>query len=233
MLQQIKELYGDKLAAVDGDIGRVRDVYFDDKTWVVRYVVADTGSWLKERLVLLSPHAFGKLSPHAKALNVKLTRRQIEDSPSIESHKPISRDFEIEYHRYYGWPAYWNDGRIWGGGGHPKGLPPSKDVMEVDPKRRGDDEHLRSTRAMTGYHIQTTDGVVGHVSDFLVDDISWAVLKLAVAAGHWYSGKEVLISTSKVRGIHYEESTVFVNLTREDIEKTARSGIAPAEPSRS
>jgi uncharacterized protein YrrD len=231
MLKHINELYGDKLAAVDGDIGRVRDVYFDDKTWAIRYLVADTGSWLTERLVLLSPHAFATLSAHGRTLDVKLTRKQIEDSPSIELHKPVSRDFEIEYHRYYGWPAYWNDGILWGSG-QPEALPLPKEALEVRPKRHGSDEHLRSTRAVAGYHIRTTDGVIGHVTDFLVDDMSWAIRKLVVAAGHWYSGKEVLISTSKIDGILHEESTVVVNLTKEDIEQTARGDVAQAEAGR-
>ena len=47
-LQNTKELYGNKLAALDGDIGHVKDFYFDDKNWVVRYLVADTGSWLRD-----------------------------------------------------------------------------------------------------------------------------------------------------------------------------------------
>ncbi len=50
--------YGHKLAALDGEIGSVKDFYFDDKTWTIRYLVADTEPWLPERLVLLYPHAF-------------------------------------------------------------------------------------------------------------------------------------------------------------------------------
>jgi hypothetical protein len=61
MLQSIKQLYGNKLGASDGDIGHVKDFYFDDQNWAVRYVVADTGSWLPGRQVLISPHAFGSL----------------------------------------------------------------------------------------------------------------------------------------------------------------------------
>ena len=228
MLHNLKELYGDKLAALDGNIGHVRDFYFDDKTWAIRYVVADTGSWLAGRLVLLSPHAFGKLDPHKKMLHVKLHKKQIENSPSIDLHEPVSRHFEIEYHRYYGWPAYWNDGALWSPGGCPEGLPPSKDKMEAHPQRHGDDKHLQSTRAVTGYHIQTTDGVIGHVRGFLVDDMNWEIRELAVEAGHWYSGREILISPAKIERIRYEESKVFVNLTKEDIEQTTKNEIAQA-----
>jgi len=113
MLRSIKQLYGVKLGASDGEIGHVKDFYFDDRNWAVRYVVADTGSWLSGRKVLISPHVFGSLHQVGKLLLVNLTRKQIEDSPSIESHKPVSRQYEEEYYRYYGWPCYWQGDALW------------------------------------------------------------------------------------------------------------------------
>ena len=219
MLHNIKELYGNKLVALDGDIGHVKDFYFDDKTWVIRYLVADTGSWLTGRLVLLSPHAFGKLDQYEKTLHVKLHQKQIQDSPSIESHLPVSRQYEEEYYRYYGWPAYWDGGGMWGLGGYPVVMPPPLPVPPVHHPRA--DLHLQSTRAVTGYHIQTADGTIGHVSGMMVDDRSWAIRDLVVETGHWYSGKEILFSPGKIERISYEESKVFVNLTKADIQRTA------------
>ena len=61
MSRSIKQLYGLKLHASDGEIGHVKDFYFDDQKWVVRYVVVDTGPWLLDRLVLIAPHAFSGL----------------------------------------------------------------------------------------------------------------------------------------------------------------------------
>ena len=104
MLHSIQQRYGEKLRATDGEIGHVRDFYFDDKTWTIRYLVADTGGWLTDRQVLISPHALGHLYPKGSVLFVNLTRKQIERSPSIDDHKPVSRQHEEEYHRYYGYP---------------------------------------------------------------------------------------------------------------------------------
>jgi sporulation protein YlmC with PRC-barrel domain len=228
MLQNLSELYGNKLAALDGDIGQVKDFYFDDKTWVIRYLVVDTGSWLTGRLVLLSPHAFGRLDQYGKTLHVKLLKKQIEDSPSIESHKPVSRQYEIEYYRYYGWPVYWNGGAMWGLGGYPMDMPPSKDQMDAHGLHHRDDKHLRNTQAIAGYHIQTTDGPIGLVGGLMVDDRSWAVRDLVVETGHWYSGKEILVAPGKVDRISYEDSAVFVNLTKADIQQTAKNEVAKA-----
>jgi uncharacterized protein YrrD len=218
MLRSIKQLYGDKLSTPDGEIGRVKDFYFDDRQWVVRYVVVDTGGWLPGRQVLISPHAFGHFHQDADCLLVGLTRKQIEDSPPIESHKPVSRQYEEEYYRYYGWPSYWGGWELWGGASYPV-VPPwpvndRRERGEGGGSSNGDDPHIRSTRSVAGYHIHTSDGAIGHVSDFLVDDRSWAVRHLAVETGHWYHGKEIVISPGDIERISYEESTIFVNVTR-------------------
>jgi sporulation protein YlmC with PRC-barrel domain len=227
MLQNIKQLYGDKLAALDGDIGHVKDFYFDDESWVIRYLVADTGSWLTGRLVLLTPHAFGKLDQSEKTFHIKLHKKQIEDSPSIESHKPVSRQFEVEYYSYYGWPPYWDGGGMSGIGPIPVALPLLVDRIKSHQKHKHrEDKHLRSTQAISGYHIQTSDGEIGHITDFIIDEKSWTIRDLVIETGHWYSGKEILIPSSKVKQISYEETKVFVSLTKKDIQRTAENEIS-------
>src|SRR5271167_202005 len=168
MLQSIKQLYGIKLAASDGDLGHVKDFYFNDQSWAVRYLVADTGNWLPGRQVLLSPHAFNGLHHDEKLLGVNLTREQIKNSPSIETHKPVSRQYEELYHRYYGWPYYWEGDALWGMSGVPTFIlpgetPSGQPVAARSPQHKDADSHLRSTQAVNGYHLVTTDGILGHV----------------------------------------------------------------------
>ena len=232
MLQNIKELYGNKLAASDGEIGIIKDLYFDDQRWAVRYVVAETGAWLTGRAVLISPHAFGELDTDKKQLHLNLTRAQIEKSPSIESHRPVSRQYEQDYYSYYGWPTYWSGDLMWGVAGFPGVNVPPAGVPVGASLQHGhnqqNDLHLRSTQEIIGYAIEATDGPIGTVASFMVDDKSWAVGELVVEAGHWYSGKEILISSSKIISISYEESKVFVNLSQTDIRHTAENEVAEA-----
>jgi hypothetical protein len=232
MLQSLKETYGKKLDALDGEIGRVKDFYFDDRDRTVRYVVADTSSWLASRLVLLSPHAFGDFYQVGKVLVVNLTRKRIEDSPLIETHKPVSRQYEEQYHRYYGWPDYWNGGDIWGMNSFPILTVPPANLLGEDkasgrPRPDGTDSHLRSTQAVTGYHLQASDGITGHVCDFLMDGKNWTINQLVVKTGHRFTGREVLIPAGKIDQISYEDSTVFVNLTKEQVEKSPVHQTAP------
>lgn len=225
MLRSIKQLHENKLGASDGDIGQVKDFYFDDQNWVVRYLVADTGSWLPGRQVLLSSHAIGSLNQAGKVVRVKLTRKKIENSPAIESHKPVTRQHEEAYHRHYGWPAYWLGEGMWGTGGvsileTPAKTLPSASVAGNGPQSKRADAHLRSTQAVSGYHVQATDGIIGHICDFMMDDKSWTIGQLVVKTGHRLTGNEVLVSVSNVDRISYDDSTVFVKLTREAVEES-------------
>jgi hypothetical protein len=233
MLRSIKQLYGNHLGASDGEIGHVKDFYFDDHTWAVRYVVADTGTWLPGWQVLLSPHAFSSSPPAGKTMLVNLTRKQIEASPLMETHKPVSRQYEEAYHRYYGWPYYWEGDGLWGGmRGFPiLELPPKFSPGEhealIGPELKSADADLRSTQAVSGYHLQATDGIIGHVHDFLMDDKNWAINQLVVKTGHRFTGKEVQIPISQVDRISYKESTVYVKLSKEAVEKSPEHRLVP------
>jgi sporulation protein YlmC with PRC-barrel domain len=234
MFRSIQQLYGNKLGASDGEIGHVKDFYFDDQNWAIRYLVADTGNWLPRRQVLLSPHSLGRLDQAEKVLRVKLTRKQIEDSPPIESHKPVSRQYEEEFYRYYGWPYYWQGDALWGLSGFPiLELPPtplpSQSRTTIGPQLEPTDAHLRSTQTVNGYNVRTSDDVtVGHVCDFMMDTESWAVRQLVVKTGHRLSGNEALIQTKTVDRISYDESTLFVRLSAEAVEQGFKHSVPSA-----
>jgi uncharacterized protein YrrD len=218
MMQNGNELLGYSLAALDGDIGHVEDFYFDDESWVIRYLVVDTGTWLTGRRILLTPHSIGTVSRSKETIGVQLRKKQIEESPSIETHTPVSRQHEIDHYRYYGWPAYWDGDAMWGLASYPILLPPSNEEMKALKKyHHRDDKHLRSILAVKGYHIQTADENIGRISDIVLDDRSWEIRQLVVDTGSWLSSKEILISPEMVERISYEESAIIVKLTKEEI----------------
>lgn len=229
MLQYIKKLYGDPLNASDGLIGKIMDFYFDDQSWKIRYLAADTGTWLNERQVLISPYSIDRFDRGDDTIVVNLTRQQIVDSPSIDRHKPVSRQFEIKYYTYYGWPYYWRGDSILGLGGIPMTYTDAAavDVAKQEQHLR-DDIHLRSTLALDGYEIEGNDGTLGRVINFLVDDQTWAIEELVVEAGHWYSGKEILLPVDKIQSISFNESKIHARLTREDVELTDDHHVAHA-----
>jgi len=226
MLRSIKQFNGDRLEATDGEIGHVKDFYFDDRNWAVRYVAADTGLWLTGRQVLISPPAFRRLLQLEKVLRVNLTKKQIEECPALETHKTVSRQYEEEYHRHYGWPYYWQGDALWGMSGVPLMELPDRPLPVESAQAHGAsqakaDAHLRSTQAVAGYAVQANDGPTGHVCDFMMDSQSWQIHQLVIKIGHRFSGKEVRVPASKVSRISYEESTVLLNMTKEAIEQSS------------
>jgi sporulation protein YlmC with PRC-barrel domain len=222
MLHTAKTLRDYTLDSLDGEMGRVNDFYFDDEHWTVRYLVADTGNWLRGRLVLISPYALVAAIKDEEHIAVDLTKSQIEESPSISTDKPVSRQFEADYHEHYGWGAYWGGPFAWGAYAYPYPGPASvtKEVggPSVDEEKEWD-PHLRSVRNVTGYHIEASDGEIGHVEDFVIDDATWAIRYLIVDTRNWWPGKKVLISPHWIDRVSWSDSKVFVNLTRDAIKQ--------------
>jgi len=208
MLQSLQQRFGEKLRASDGVIGHVRDFYFDDKSWNIRYLVADTGHWLAGRLVLISPQAFGHLYPEGKVILVNLTRQQIEDSPSIDRHKPVSRQHEEEYHQYFGYIYYAEAMPAWGRAGYPVIIPaPPANTSEQSVG----DPHLRSAKELTGYSVEANDGTVGEVTDFLIDGRTWMIREVVVECGPSFASKKVIVPTEKISRINYRLRTVHAD----------------------
>ncbi|MDQ6912076.1 MAG: PRC-barrel domain-containing protein [Verrucomicrobiota bacterium] len=221
MLQSIQQRYGEKLRASDGEIGHVKDFY---KDWTVRYLVADTGGWLAGRLVLIAPQALGHLYPEGKVLLINLTRDQIKNSPSIDEHKPISRQQEEEeYHRHYGYQYYAESWPLWGLAGYPVIVPPPP---STDTRQRGVDSHLRSAREVAGYQVEASDGAVGELVDFMVDGRTWVLREIVIECGHWYSGKQARIPTGKVARISFEQGTVYLDSTKDALMEAATAAVS-------
>jgi hypothetical protein len=218
MLIKAKTIKGYKLNGLDGEIGKVKEFYFDDQHWAVRYLVADTGNWFMGKQVLISPYALIDVNKEAELINIDLTKKQIEDSPSFDSDKPVSRQFEEAYYGYYGWPAYWGGPNMWGP--YPYIVRDRYKWKESTQGEKAWDPHLRSTNAVSGHNIQAKDGEIGHVEDFIIDDETWAIRYLIIDTSNWWAGKKVLVSPLWIDRVSWNELKVFVSLSRESIKQS-------------
>jgi hypothetical protein len=211
------------IIASDGRLGYVTDLLFDDASWLVRWVVVDTGNWLPNRTVLLPASILGHLDQKENSFAVRLTMQEVRDSPEIETHQPVSRQMEGTLYDHYGWTPYWSAGLYVGRicdatVGAPPSVEPllTEDEIEADQRIHGD-PHLRSTGAVTGYHIHATDGEIGHVADFLIEDGDWSIHYMVVDTKNWWPGKKVLISPRSVREINWADKLVYVNSDRQRV----------------
>ena len=233
MLRSTKDLEDYTISARDGHIGHLKDFYFDDDAWVVRYLVVEAGSWLSSRKVLISPISIHHSEWSERTLPVSITMEQVKNSPSIDTQKPVSRQHEEQYLDYYGYPYYWGGVGMWGAGLYPYAMAPGYVGYGVDrvgqtqemeaysraekARHRNDDPHLRSCKAVQGYHLHATDGDIGHVAGYLIDDETWAIRYLVVDTSNWWLGHKVLIAPEWISGVHWSDETVSVKLARESV----------------
>lgn len=216
MRTRLNSLLGGSVLALDGDVGAIRDFYFDDETWTVRYLVVDTGAWLRGRRVLLSLWALHPPDWAQRHVPVRLTREQIQNSPDVSTEQPVSRAEEARSLRYFGYPYYWGGPALWGPipapllGALPPPLFPVQEVHEPD-----EENHLRSCREVTGYHLHAQDGEIGHVDDFLIDSETWRIEQLLVDTSNMIGGRHVMIPAAAIGSIRWAERLVHVALTKD------------------
>jgi sporulation protein YlmC with PRC-barrel domain len=226
MKRNLKSLKGYSLRETDGELGHVVEFYFDDETWTIRYLIVETGSWFSEKKVLISPSAIKKPDWENEVFPVTLTKDQIENSPDIDTDKPVSRQQEQQLSAYYTWDPYWGNephgGAIFGA--MPSDLYESQiaepeNVNDQIPEPEGD-KHLRSTKEIEDYKIHATDGEIGKVVDYIVDDTNWKIEYLIVEAGDWLNSKKVVLSTKWITDINWENEVVIVNISADEVKNS-------------
>lgn len=229
MLRSTKELRGYKLAAADGPIGTVKDFLFDETHWTIRWMVADTGDWLPERKVLISPITLGEPDWHSQLFPVRLTKSEIEKSPGLSADEPVSREYETRWFKQYGYPEYWSGMNAWGGAMAPGALfDRHEQANQVGNPPETGTNTLRSSDEVMGYHLHAQDGEVGHVEDFIVDSKPWTLRYMVVDTHNWLPGRKVLIAPDWITTIQWEHRAVAVDLSREGVKGSPE--YKPSEP---
>jgi hypothetical protein len=205
MLHKASRIRGAPLHAIDGEVGRVEEFYFDDVSWTIRYLLVVTGSWLAHRPVLIPPNA---IDPDwsVAGLSARLTREHVRDCPEFEPHATLSRQHEMQLLVHYGHPPYWDES--------------SEPAAAVDlPRVKSGDDHLCGTREIIGVHLHATDGGVGHVDDFLFDE-RWTIRYLVVDTSNFIGGKSVVISPAALHDIDRSNEKMYVALTRDEVKRS-------------
>lgn len=223
MYQVVSRMIGFKVKGTDGNLGTVKELYFDDVTWTIRYMAVETGKWLTERKTLVSIAALEKINWATRTFSVNLNREQVRNSPDTDIEKPISRKHELALHRYYAWNNYWGNGFYV--------LPGFENAMLANIDDGVADEecsssilklnpHLRSTRKVTGNRINATDGDIGQIEDFLVNEETWGIRYLIVDTRNWLPGRQVLVSPKWLTGISWKDDKLFADVPRDVIKKS-------------
>jgi hypothetical protein len=218
---------GFAVEASDGFAGRITDLLFDDKTWLVRWFVVEIATWQIFRRILLHPSALGSPDNLNRAFSVQMTKAQVRACPSIQTDEPVSQQMEADLAEDYAFSPPWGLGFYASGpiGGSAEGWLDNNGVMTHAATGTAD-PHLRSINAVRGYHIQALDGEVGHLKDFLIDDETWQIDCALIDTKNWWRGKDVLLPATAMTQISWSGKYISVDQTRYKI-KTSQSWTKP------
>ncbi|MFQ3235932.1 MAG: sporulation protein YlmC with PRC-barrel domain [Paraglaciecola sp.] len=212
------------IAATDGDIGVSQDFLFDDRTWTIRYMYVDTHKWLPlGEKVLISPISLREIDREEERVHVALSTQQVKDSPSIDEHKPVSREYEELLFTYLGYGYYWTGPGAWGEYAHPTALAQPKIDAEQDDEEPAEHHshanHLRSIDELQGYEVKTVDGTIGQIHDLILNTANWKIPLIVLDTHRWLPGsKKVFISPKHIRSINWLEQDVICSLKITEIE---------------
>jgi hypothetical protein len=189
----------------DGDQKPIRNFLFDDRSWSIRFLVVDVGSWFARRLVVIPTTVVDEPDWAKKVVAAHLTKDQLLKSPNVDSAKPVSRQQQLALNELFGWADFAYDWCI------PRALVPAQRGFPVHTQ---DDPHLRSTLDLTGYQVWATDGYLGRLEDFVLEQASWHINYLMVKVGDWVLNREQFVSTLSVRAISWADHRVTLDRRR-------------------
>lgn len=219
-IHSIDAIKGYELGANDGGIGKTKDLFFDDQSWVIRYLLADTHKWLPSRKVLISPISVGSIDPLTRTIYINLSKKEIKESPPLDSDAPVSRQYEAVFNKHYDWVNYWGGASLWGIDMYPRTLGLKKELSEIEKISEGE-TNLRSAEEVTGYRIHTRDGDIGHIEDFLMVEDTWLIRYLVIDTSNWIPGsKRVIVDPNWVDDVNWADNSVLLKVNKKQVESS-------------
>jgi uncharacterized protein YrrD len=230
---KFKDIKGFEVTCTNESVGKIKDVSFDELSNSVRYLVIDTSSWLPGKKVLVKPDAVSRVDMSDEQVQLKLSKSKFEESPSLESDLPVSRQHEEALHTYHGMAPYWSANLHLGGSWFPyPAYPISSSNLSIlgrnypvewqelqERRRERFDNHLRSCDEVCGYKIASRDDEeFGEVSDMIIDVNIWQVVDLVLSSRKWLpGGKTFACSPMFVDAIDENKEVLNVDLKKQTL----------------
>lgn len=213
MLTTLKHFKGYTVKAKNGVIGEVKDICFDDRHWIIRHFVIDTGTWLPGRQLLLSPAVLAQPNWSSRFFTIVLTKEQVKNSAGRDRKKLDDHKHKGTVDSNYKWPTYWTDSPL-PGDISIHNLPLKS---EPDPAETKAVFYLRSMEEVIGYAIHTLDGEIGQAEDFVLEYTTWKINWVVTVTDKWLFGRKILIPTQWIDNVSSTDLKVYLSLENDFI----------------
>jgi hypothetical protein len=194
MITTAKQIRGCQVCSTDVPVGRVEDILFDDRTWLLRNLVVRIGNLFHRRRVLIGLGQVLRADWPARRVDLGISITQVHAAPPLESDPPVAVRRQREDAKYLAWDAYWAG--VFDG--------------PADPG----DPNLQSTYATTGHRVEGADKDSGRIENFVVDDREWRIRYLIVGVRRGIHPRHVLIAPTWVESISWDEHKVRLTVPR-------------------
>ena len=235
-----------KVLCSDGELGHIKDFYFDEDWFFLRYLIVDTSLFLMRHLVLVSPISFDYIDPDKEEIHLNLSKQELENSPPFGQQETVSMLYERAYHQHFAWPYYgkyhlspWSIG--------PYGVPwpyyesgnnsEGSDIFKESESLKEDAKktRLRSARELRGYSLYSTElsnssnmnsnsnkvslsgKKFGHIQGFIIDTIKYSVEYFVVDTINYWPSKLVTLMPELIKDISWFKKEVSFRLPKDII----------------
>ena len=215
----------------DVTLGRIHDIYLDDKTWAIKWFVVETGHWYSSNKVLLDSKYLADVSPGTRTCHVSIGKQDIENAPSVEEHHPVSKQHENTFlyttfgHETLLFPGYAGMilpqtliERSLHSLDEDSDLEAGASVSDADYA----DRHLRSANELLGYTVSATDGTLGPLTDLVINMSRQTITLMALDTSKWLPDRTVVIVPQSIDRISWQDRKIFVTMNKESIEQSPR-----------
>ncbi|MBI1938555.1 MAG: hypothetical protein HYS25_10580 [Ignavibacteriales bacterium] len=198
MLTNFRSISKYRVEALDGNVGNIHELLFDEQSWIVRYIVINTGNLFMKNLVLLQPEEFVSCDTDEEKFLVNLTKEEIINSPSVEAVKKTN---------YY-WPNYWVGTHLTYGW---TPFNPYSKKIYTEPG-------INSTHEMHVYKVKAVDEQIGSVDNFIVNTEAWYISNMIINTGFsLLPGKKISVTADNVKEINNQQNFVLLDMNAQEV----------------
>lgn len=223
MYRSLKEFQSYKVSATDKDLNSCIDLLIDDESWALRYLVLDTHKWLPlSRKVVVSPLTIQQVDWDEKHIQLNESESVIKDSPNLNEHEPVSREYEHNFFRYYGYGYYWMGAGLWGTVPHPA---PFVDDRQAELKEIEKGNSLRSLQEILGYSVYAHGEKVGELKDLVLNPREWNIEFIVVSRPELETDQQ-LLRIDLVDGINCQAKVIQLNVDAKKVAELLDEAVA-------
>ncbi|MCM3399368.1 MULTISPECIES: PRC-barrel domain-containing protein [Oceanobacillus] len=227
MMRLTSQLKQFNIHATDGELGKIKDFYFDDRNWEIRYAIVDTRKWLPGRKVLLSPNSFIEVDETNESVNVEFDKLMIRNSPPVPENEDLTKDKENHLIDYFGWNSYTDNALPHA----ERGLlgtfpiiglenerPPEEPHLNRNGRYHEHDNYLRSEEETNDFKVHAKDGKIGRIVDMIYDTSQWIIEYIVVRSSKSIVENEFYIfHTRQINTVDWFEKDLYINDSLEGI----------------